>query len=149
MHCSRCEADIADAIHKVPGVDNVEVSLARNEASIHHEAAIDEDLLRAAVSSAGSYRLGEPQARPPSTPDTNPATDNATESLYPLFLVVAFIAGTVALTAMASGDLDIMTLLRHFMAGFFIVFSFFKLLDPAGFVSAYRGYDVLARRFAA
>ena len=39
--------------------------------------------------------------------------------------------------------------MRHFMAGFFIVFSFFKLLDPPGFVSAYRRYDLLARRSAA
>ena len=39
--------------------------------------------------------------------------------------------------------------MRHFMAGFFIVFSFFKLLDPPGFVSAYRGYDLVARRVPA
>ena len=61
MHCSRCEADIADAIRKVPGVDNVEVSLARNEASIHHEAAIDEDLLRAAVSSPAHIDSASPK----------------------------------------------------------------------------------------
>lgn len=36
--------------------------------------------------------------------------------------------------------------MRHFMAGFFLTFSFFKLLDPPGFVSAYRGYDLLAHR---
>lgn len=31
------------------------------------------------------------------------------------------------------------------MAGFFLVFSFFKLLDLRGFADAYRGYDILAR----
>jgi hypothetical protein len=38
-----------------------------------------------------------------------------------------------------------MTMMRHFMAGFFIVFSFFKLLDLPGFVSAYFSYDLIAR----
>jgi hypothetical protein len=32
------------------------------------------------------------------------------------------------------------------MAGFFLVFSFFKLLDIRGFADAYRGYDVIAER---
>jgi hypothetical protein len=70
------------------------------------------------------------------------------ESLYPLILIVAFIAGTVSLIAVATDHFHPMTMMRHFMAGFFIVFSFFKLLDPPGFVSAYRGYDLLARRSA-
>ena len=35
--------------------------------------------------------------------------------------------------------------MRLFMAGFFLAFSFFKMLDLAGFASAFRGYDVLAR----
>ena len=33
-----------------------------------------------------------------------------------------------------------------FMAGFFLVFSFFKFLDLKGFVQAFAGYDPLARR---
>ena len=32
------------------------------------------------------------------------------------------------------------------MAGFFLVFSFFKLLDLRGFADAYQSYDILARR---
>ena len=35
------------------------------------------------------------------------------------------------------------------MAGFFLVFSFFKLLDLAGFANSYSMYDVLAKRVPA
>ena len=35
------------------------------------------------------------------------------------------------------------------MAGFFLVFSFFKLLNLRAFADAYAGYDVLAARFKA
>ena len=37
--------------------------------------------------------------------------------------------------------------MRYFMAGFFLIFSFFKLLDISAFADAYADYDVLARRW--
>ena len=33
------------------------------------------------------------------------------------------------------------------MAGFFLVFSFFKLLDVAAFANAYQSYDIIASKF--
>jgi hypothetical protein len=37
--------------------------------------------------------------------------------------------------------------MRYFMTGFFLVFSFFKLLDLRAFADAYTGYDLLAKRW--
>ena len=37
--------------------------------------------------------------------------------------------------------------MRHFMAGFFLVFSGFKLLNLNGFADSYRMYDLLAARW--
>ncbi len=37
--------------------------------------------------------------------------------------------------------------MRNFMAGFFIVFSFVKLLNIRAFADAYAGYDLLAARW--
>jgi hypothetical protein len=42
---------------------------------------------------------------------------------------------------------DFMQWMTHFMAGFFLVFSFFKLLNIRGFADSYAMYDVLAMRF--
>jgi hypothetical protein len=36
--------------------------------------------------------------------------------------------------------------MQHFMAGFFLVFSFFKLLNLKGFAESYVMYDVVARK---
>ena len=36
--------------------------------------------------------------------------------------------------------------MQHFMSGFFLVFSFFKLLNLKGFAESYMMYDVLAKR---
>ena len=37
--------------------------------------------------------------------------------------------------------------MSRFMAGFFLVFSFFKLLNLRAFADAYAGYDVVAARW--
>jgi hypothetical protein len=36
--------------------------------------------------------------------------------------------------------------MNDFMAGFFLVFSFFKLLNLSAFAQAYRGYDLIAAK---
>jgi hypothetical protein len=48
----------------------------------------------------------------------------------------------MGLTTVTSGET-----MRYFMAGFFLVFSFFKLLDIPAFATAYAGYDLLAARW--
>jgi hypothetical protein len=37
--------------------------------------------------------------------------------------------------------------MNYFMAGFFLVFSFFKLLDLQGFSDSYSTYDIIAKRW--
>ena len=37
--------------------------------------------------------------------------------------------------------------MRHFMAGFFIVFTFFKLLNIQGFADSYGMYDIVAAKW--
>jgi hypothetical protein len=66
-----------------------------------------------------------------------------------LFLIVGYILGTVVLVALATGERTPHVLMRYFMGGFFLVFSFFKLLDVRGFVDAYRSYDIVARAWPA
>jgi hypothetical protein len=60
----------------------------------------------------------------------------------PLLLIAGFIAGASILTA--NGSLH--TGMNTFMAGFFLVFSFFKLLDLKGFANSYAMYDLLAMK---
>jgi copper chaperone CopZ len=99
---------------------------------------------------------------------TAPATPATSwlSTYYPLLLILAFILGgsvliQVGLHAAAMGEpmglfmhlgMGLMTLsagetMRYFMAGFFLVFAFFKLLDIRAFANAYAGYDLLAARW--
>jgi hypothetical protein len=48
---------------------------------------------------------------------------------------------------MITGGANWPTWMNHFMAGFFLVFSFFKLLDLHGFADSYSTYDIIAKRW--
>ena len=148
MHCMSCVKKIQEALEDLSSVDQAVVTLSPPQAVIESEAQISLGELNQAVGGAGDYQLeSSPEANAPGiqqTDSSEPASE--AESLYPLFLIVAYILATVLLVAWSRGAWDVMAEMRHFMAGFFLVFSFFKLLDLDGFVSAYRGYDLLARK---
>ena len=67
----------------------------------------------------------------------------------PLLLVFAYILLVTFAVEYIAGQFDLHRFMPNFMAGFFLVFSFFKMLDLAGFANTYSMYDVLAKRFHA
>lgn len=146
MHCTSCVSKIEQAVSDVEGVRQVTVTLNPPRATVEMSGHVATEQLNKALASRGDYRMKEDDGQPGRDPAAASAVPEPPESLYPLFLIVGFIAGVVVLVAISNASFALPTMMRHFMAGFFIVFAFFKLLDPPGFVSAYRGYDLLARR---
>lgn len=151
MHCQSCASRISAALQAVPGVVSASVSLAPPRAHVESSPDVALDDLARAVRAAGEYRLVDGQSMAESSGDSPPLIQIAApaaarkESLYPLFLIVAYIAGATALIGWATHTTAAPVFMRYFMAGFFLVFSFFKLLDLRGFADAYRSYDVVAR----
>lgn len=72
---------------------------------------------------------------------------DTTQSYKPLYIIIALIT-VVSIAAMFrnGGSVDLASFLTNFMAGFFLVFSGFKLLDLSGFAEGYSTYDLLAKR---
>lgn len=65
----------------------------------------------------------------------------------PLVVVIGIILVAVAILgyqSMLAGTFSWHQVMMHFMAGFFIVFAGFKLLDLKGFVEGYTTYDLIA-----
>jgi copper chaperone CopZ len=143
MHCQSCVKKVTTALESVPGIQNAAVTLDPPVAQVAMSEHIGIDELQRAVRNAGDYQLREGQM------GTTPTPEQKKESLYPLFLIVSYITGTVILVGMATQTWMPHVLMGHFMAGFFLVFSFFKLLDLRGFADAYRSYDVVARAWPA
>ncbi len=143
MHCASCVEKVTSALEGAPGVRDAEVSLGQRSARVEVEDDASDEPLREAVASAGDYELAQPNGRASMAPEDEEGSE---ESLYPLLLIVGYLIGVVVLIAWATGEWAPMTMMRWFMGGFFLTFSFFKLLDLHGFVTAYRGYDLLAKR---
>ncbi len=68
----------------------------------------------------------------------------------PLLLILAYLVTVSVLVQLPKNGWEGVywhETMRYFMAGFFLVFSFFKLLDIPAFADAYTGYDLLAKRW--
>lgn len=77
----------------------------------------------------------------------DPVLSSWFETYRPLLLIVAFIFGASLLVQLPLEGISVNETMRYFMAGFFLVFSFFKLLDLSAFASAYAKYDLIAKRW--
>jgi copper chaperone CopZ len=144
MHCQNCVNKLTGALSKVPGVSSAHVTLNPPEAHLQMNSEVATEALDTAIRAAGSYSIVPPETSSFAAPaHTEPA--DKPPSLYPLILIVSYIAGTVILIAWARGAWDWRSMMTDFMAGVFLVFSFFKFLDLRGFVDAYQSYDILAR----
>jgi copper chaperone CopZ len=142
MNCVGCAKKISVALQKVPGVVSATATLNPPQARLEMRDDLQASQLNEALQSAGAYRLTEVEDR---APLETPSAGESPRSLYPLFLIVGYIAATVGLAAIGSGNRSASFLMNNFMAGFFLVFSFFKFLDLRGFSDSYRSYDLLAR----
>lgn len=70
-------------------------------------------------------------------------------SYIPLIAIIGLIFLTAFLVAFKNygwGALFINNLIAYFMAGFFLAFSAFKLIDLKGFAAGYSSYDLLAKK---
>jgi len=146
MHCESCVAKVSAALERVAGVKGASVTLSPPQASVEMQRHVPVSELNDALGKVGSYRLTDSSTQAASAASAVPSeTDDS--SLYPLMLILAYLVGTGALVAWMTRDFSLHSLMTRFMGGFFLVFSFFKLLDLNGFVGAYRSYDVVAKSF--
>lgn len=67
----------------------------------------------------------------------------------PILLIFLYISTITLLIQTTNNQFDPMQWMRHFMSAFFLVFSFFKMLDLKAFAESYVMYDVIARKIPA
>ncbi len=149
MTCTSCQAKVQGLLSNVAGVKKVAIDLANGEASIDMEKHIATVELRSALKEYPKYQLQEtvvPQQTVTPVVD-EVETKSWLETYKPILLIFAYILGITLLVEFTNGSFAWMRGMNSFMAGFFIVFSFFKLLNLQGFAESYAMYDVLAKKW--
>ena len=170
LHCKACVLRVSNALSSL--AENVVVTLSPMQVTLT-QPTTDLEGLQTAVAGAGAgvskYALHAPlealqkiAERAVIVVDDRPVTvgtGNWLSTYYPLLLIVILILICSVLVQIggvhnSSPDVafDVALIstgetMRFFMAGFFIVFAFFKLLDVGAFANAYAGYDLLASRW--
>lgn len=145
MTCGGCVNRVKTTLANF--AESVEVTLEPPQAVLKSPTA-DLAKLNIALNKVGHYELHAIE-KPPFTPKQ--VAENAVEQSWfsaykPLILVFAYILLATLAVEYTHGDFVVHRFMPNFMAGFFLVFSFFKLLDLAGFASSYAMYDLLAKR---
>lgn len=141
MTCGSCVARVKSELLKLGDVVSADVQLGTPQATISMNKHIPVAQLQEAVHKAGHYTITE-TANPVST--VSEGSDRP--SYFPIFLIFGYITGISILIQVVRGSFSWMQWMSHFMAGFFFVFSFFKLLNLRGFAEGYGSYDIVAKK---
>ena len=147
MTCNNCVAKVKSELLKLGDVTEADVQLVAPQATISMQKHIPVTTLQSALKHAGNFTITESGNGMHHSPKTA-ENDSSTLSTYkPILIIGAYITGITLLLEMTSGSFNWETWMQNFMAGFFLTFSFFKLLDLKGFADSYASYDIIARKW--
>jgi hypothetical protein len=144
LRCAACVAAIAPTFDREPGIRRWAADVQSPEKPLTVEGEITVTRVAELLAGLGYASLGEipllslgivkPKLEPVEPPT----------SYKPIVLILVYLLAIVAVIEWTSGHFHTMRAMNHFMAGFFLVFSFFKLLDVPAFASSFRMYDLAA-----
>lgn len=145
MTCSGCVARVKSELLKIGDVLSADVQLNAPQATITMQKHIPLSTLQTALAKAGHYTITMDDHH--AMPELKDTSKTWFETYKPLIIVFAFILGISLITSVQSNVVDAKLWMNHFMAAFFITFSFFKFLNLRGFADSYASYDLLAKKW--
>ncbi len=142
MTCSSCEAKVNSSLLLLPHITDVTVSKEKQSATITMDRHIALSTLQNALDKKYSITPAEHS-------EPKEQAKNWLSTYKPIILIFAYITVISIIAATQHNQFHWIQAMNIFMAGFFLTFSFFKLLDLKGFAESYRMYDIVARKFPA
>ena len=145
MTCGGCVATVKQALENLEVVGSADIQLEAPQGKLTLKHSVQLSALQEAI---GKYQISEIES--PKEEKKTEVIDLPEKSITtykPLLLIIGFIAGVSLLVQYPFDDFSGILWMRFFMAGFFIVFAFFKLLNLEGFAMSYRMYDIVAAKW--
>jgi hypothetical protein len=141
-----CVEKVRNEILKLKEVKSAQVQLQSPQATIIMHQHIATGILQQAINNAGDYSIHETGNQENRMAGAGMITNSGSKTTYfPIFLIFGYITGVTLLIQPGNNPFSIMLWMRHYMAGFFLVFSFFKLMNVKGFAEGYTSYDIIAK----
>lgn len=147
MTCNNCKASVEKYLGNIDYVTNVYVNLENSEAEVTMDKHVNTKILKEAL--PDKYTLTEKLEKnvfTSSNISSMPIEDEKSkfQQLKPLLLIIFYIASASILLHYKNWSWN--EFMLDFMCLFYIVFSFFKMLDLKGFSESFSMYDPLAKR---
>ncbi len=140
MTCNGCRTSVEDKLNALPQVEKASVNLETSEAIIEMSNHISTEQLQMALSD--KYSISEKNIFKTISSSIDKEKSDL-HQLFPLFLIFAYII--IASALLNKNPWDINGFMLDFMGLFYVVFSFFKLLDLKGFPESFKMYDPIAK----
>jgi cation transport ATPase len=147
MTCGNCVAKAKSQLLLLEDVSEADVQLTAPQAKISMQKHIPVSELQAALNKAGNYTITEADGGMHHSAGAEEQT-SWFETYKPILVIGAYITGITLLIEGVSSSFDLQNWMHNFMAAFFLVFSFFKMLDLKGFAESYSTYDIIAKKWA-
>ena len=136
MTCTSCEAAVVAAALEIAGVSKAVANHKKDLLTMWGQTPVSTAALKAAL--PNKYALMD---------DGAAQEPSKLKQLFPLFLIFGFIIDTTVLIHWSTWNMTAM--MHDFIGMFFMVFSFFKLLDIKGFQASFKMYDPLTAAWPA
>ena len=142
MTCEGCKSSVEDKLSSLDEVDDVQVDLARGQAVIYSKSPVSFSLIKETL--PRKYGLINDEGVKLDTHDEVTPKVSKIKQLKPLFIILSYILITSVLLNYKNWNST--NAMLDFMGLFYIIFSFFKILDIKGFSISFRMYDPLAKQ---
>ncbi|MFN8769782.1 MAG: MauE/DoxX family redox-associated membrane protein [Neisseriaceae bacterium] len=143
IKCMSCVEKITNLLQKeLPATD---ISFTDNNKKLEFNTSNKVELttLNRLLSKIGEYSASDKS--PKDISNNYDDKENTKSSYKPIYLIFVYLIITNLLISIKNPNLDLF--MTNFMASFFLVFSFFKMLDLKGFAAGYSTYDLIAKKF--
>lgn len=145
MTCSSCENKVRNNFLVLPDVTAVEVSKDTNSATISMDKHISLDTLQQTLGGNDSKYKITATAHSEMLEETK-----SWAAIYkPILIIFGYVTAISLVVSWQNNAINFMDFMRVFMAGFFLTFSFFKMLNLKAFAESYAMYDIVAKKFSA
>jgi copper chaperone CopZ/uncharacterized membrane protein YphA (DoxX/SURF4 family) len=154
MTCEGCIAKVSYLLKQLPEITNVKVDLTKGQADVSMASHVTTPALQEALKDYPKYQLTDAKDSHAKVPvnvfNNQPEVVKSWAETYkPILLIFGYISAVSLIASLWGNGFSGMTFMRVFMAGFFLTFSFFKMLDLKGFAQSYAMYDVIAKKIPA
>ncbi len=142
LTCNGCVKKLKSILEPISGIEEVRVDLNNKEATLLFSKELEISSLQPSL---GKYKL-RPKNKLQLHENQN-QKDTFISKYKPLFVIFGFLLLITVFVQFPFHSFDWLKWMKHFMAGFFVTFSFFKFLDLKGFSLAFSQYDIIAGKW--